>query len=520
MFSCPISRSEPSDLPEFAPMPRRALSLGLVLVLAGWAAAQAAPAVPTLGTGSQPPAQETPVLHPLIFQPELPTDPVAWIDEAPIPASMLLRTILEQNFSTGVTALVMSKIADLELAKAGIELQEPEIREELESMLAQMAPGKTLADLEKDGSTSIHYLMANARATRAWKKLFWTAQKVPEDQQNNQTNMLLLQFFMKTATDDYERRIRGSNPAPAPGSVAHIIQKSTGNEYFVGASECLDFLMGLVRPAGILEALDEVIDHALVDRELARAGKTVTDEEVAAFAAEMRVKYPPPFAWDQICRVRGTTPEREMERWRRIQAMKRVTGFSPTEEELDGFLNENKSFFTGKTKKVSHILLRTTDEVTGLPLPEDAQKEAERQIGVLAEKLAEGVDFGWLAETYSQDSVTAKGKGRMGSAIRQWGGGLDPAFVEAVWRLESPGEISAPVRSAHGWHLIKLEEVSDPRPKQEPDWREPRFQEYIQDEYETKLMSRYVQGLREKARIRKAPTEQLIALKHRSYFQR
>ena len=39
---------------------------------------------------------------------------------------------------------------------------------------------------------------------------------------------------------------------------------------------------------------------------------------------------------------------------------------------------------------------------------------------------------------------------------------FDPAFAAALVKL-SPGEISDPVRSSFGWHIIKLEEVrSDP----------------------------------------------------------
>ena len=39
----------------------------------------------------------------------------------------------------------------------------------------------------------------------------------------------------------------------------------------------------------------------------------------------MQEKYKPPFDWRMICQFKQTTPDQEKERWRRIQAWKRVT---------------------------------------------------------------------------------------------------------------------------------------------------------------------------------------------------
>jgi hypothetical protein len=42
-------------------------------------------------------------------------------------------------------------------------------------------------------------------------------------------------------------------------------------------------------------------------------------------------------------------------------------------------------------------------------------------------------------------------------------GAYDPAFVEAVFRLPFAGAVSEPVKTAFGWHLIRLEDVQAPR---------------------------------------------------------
>lgn len=514
-------------------IPGLAVRAALVILLAGalpvpsaWAQEKPAPAaktqeVPPAAAPVPPPAPPPPepvVLTPLEFVPALPTTPVAWVDETPVPASTLLELVLEQNFSTGVSALMMGKIAEIELKAAGQEITEKDLREELTDMIASFAPGKTLEEVEKSGQTSMKHLMAQARNTRAWKKLFWTAQKVPDDQRTNQTQQLMLQFFMRQKMEPYDRRIRGQNPAPTiPGIVAQIVNKETKNEIVIGASEALDFLIGLVKPSGLIEARNEVVERAVLAAALAKAKAAVTEEEVANWAAKMRAKHPPPFTWDQICRIKGTSMEREMERWRRIQAWKRISGQQPAEAEIETFLNEHKHFFLGKTKKISHILVRTTDEVTGLTLGSEKEKEAEETIKVIRDKLVEGVDFGWLAENYSDDTVTAKGKGRLGQPIKEWGGGLDPRFQTAAWKLENIGDLSEPVRSQFGWHVIKLEEVTNPQAKQEPNWKEERYWEWIQDEFESQKMNAWLSELKAEAKVRLAPDAVVFALKDREY---
>lgn len=465
-----------------------------------------------------PPPQEAIELTPLVFNPLLPETPVAWVNEKPITAASLLALVLEQNFSTGVSALVMGKILEIELKRAQVTLTDEDIASEMAEMVAQIAPGKSIEEVEKSGQTSLKHLRSQARTTRGWKLLFWTAQKVPEDQRTGQTQQLMMSFFIQQTMQRYDRKIRGQNPQPTiPGVVAQIVEKETNNEIVVGANEALDFLIGLVKQSGLLDARNELVDRAILEVETAKAGIKVSDDEVANWASGMRAKHPPPFTWEQICRIKGTTPEREMERWRRIQGWKRTLKEQPTDEQVLKFLEAHKSFFLGKTKKVSHILFRTTDDVTGLPLSPEKQKEALDNATMAFEKLQEGVDFGYLAETYSEDSVTAKGKGRLGQPIKEWGGGLDKAFQAAAWKLEAIGDMSGPVKSSFGWHVIKLEEINAPQAKQEPNWKEPRYWEWVTDEFDTMQMENFLEGLKKSAGVKLAPEAVIFELKGHDY---
>lgn len=81
---------------------------------------------------------------------------------------------------------------------------------------------------------------------------------------------------------------------------------------------------------------------------------------------------------------------------------------------------------------------------------------AETAIRQIWQQARSGKSFDQLAREYSQDSSAATG-GDLG-----WftDGQMVPEFENAVHNLK-PGQISAPVRSQFGWHLIKLNEIRE-----------------------------------------------------------
>jgi peptidyl-prolyl cis-trans isomerase SurA len=90
-----------------------------------------------------------------------------------------------------------------------------------------------------------------------------------------------------------------------------------------------------------------------------------------------------------------------------------------------------------------HILLKTSEVVT------DA--EAEHRLLALRERIVNGTDFGELAQANSADLSAAKG-GDLGWISP---GDTVPEFERAMNALK-PGEVSQPVQSPFGWHLIQV----------------------------------------------------------------
>jgi len=92
---------------------------------------------------------------------------------------------------------------------------------------------------------------------------------------------------------------------------------------------------------------------------------------------------------------------------------------------------------------VRHILIKPSEVVS------DA--DAQHRLTDLKERIENGGNFAELARQYSEDGTAAKG-GELGWVNP---GDTVPDFEKAMNELQ-PGQVSAPVRSPFGWHLIQV----------------------------------------------------------------
>lgn len=98
--------------------------------------------------------------------------------------------------------------------------------------------------------------------------------------------------------------------------------------------------------------------------------------------------------------------------------------------------------------RASHILVSVNNRK-----PEDVQA----RLAEVKAELDAGKPFAEVAARLSDDPVSAQRGGDLGSFGR---GRMVAPFEEAAFRLSSPGDISPPVRTQFGWHIIRLEERS------------------------------------------------------------
>ncbi|MGR3967766.1 peptidylprolyl isomerase [Pseudomonas sp. 910_23] len=111
---------------------------------------------------------------------------------------------------------------------------------------------------------------------------------------------------------------------------------------------------------------------------------------------------------------------------------------------------EKETANLAEQRRAAHILIEVNDKVT--------EAQAKAKIEEVQARLAKGEKFEALAKEFSQDPGSANNGGDLGFA----GPGVyDPDFETALYGLKQD-QVSAPVRSAFGWHLIKLLGVEAP----------------------------------------------------------
>lgn len=101
-------------------------------------------------------------------------------------------------------------------------------------------------------------------------------------------------------------------------------------------------------------------------------------------------------------------------------------------------------------RRAAHILLEVSDKLT--------DEQAKAKLEEAKQRIDKGEDFATLAKELSQDAGSAATGGDLGFAAP---GVYDPDFEKALYALNK-GEVSEPVRSQFGWHLIKLLDVQAP----------------------------------------------------------
>lgn len=111
---------------------------------------------------------------------------------------------------------------------------------------------------------------------------------------------------------------------------------------------------------------------------------------------------------------------------------------------------EKETANLAEQRRAAHILIEVNDKVT--------EAQAKAKIEDIQARLAKGEKFEALAKEFSQDPGSANNGGDLGFA----GPGVyDPDFETALYGLKQD-QVSAPVRTTFGWHLIKLLGVEAP----------------------------------------------------------
>jgi len=208
---------------------------------------------------------------------------------------------------------------------------------------------------------------------------------------------------------------------------------------------------GKKKPAGDLlplvqaQALEEVVKQRLVLAYARRAGEFPNSEQIAKAAKQWQIRLAA-----KGRKADSMTPA-DLERqviWQLV--WDRYLAKYCTAQRRQTWFNNHHADVDGTEMVVSHILLPVAG--AGPQKFEDLEKQAE---AIRAEIASGKLDFAAAAEKYSGGPSARQG-GRLGKIGRH--GPMDESFSRAAFQLQA-GQISTPVRSPFGVHLIRCDEV-------------------------------------------------------------
>lgn len=234
----------------------------------------------------------------------------------------------------------------------------------------------------------------------------------------------------------YEQMLRqiGESPASYPARAKQELAYSLliagiGQSGFVTSAE-LDHLSSL-------DAQKRDIHLAMIPGGRYLADITVSDEEV-------KKSY-------QANPSRFTTQETVALDYISIKRDDFIAQAVPTEDDLKARYEEKvKSSAANEQRQAQHILI-TVDAKT-------KEADALKKVQDIAKRAQAGEDFGKLAKEFSQDPGSVAQGGNLGLTAR---GQFVPEFDKALFSLKE-GEISEPVKTQYGYHLIKLNRIQVP----------------------------------------------------------
>ena len=189
---------------------------------------------------------------------------------------------------------------------------------------------------------------------------------------------------------------------------------------------------------GLARLMSETRDFAylMFDPEALSGGIDVADADVKSYYDEHPDEFMSPenvdFAYVEVS----------------VAELAKTVDTDVSEAKIEARYEADKAAFKGgEQRRPEHILLQIT--------PQRDEKAARAQLLDVKRRVAAGESFEAIAKTMSEDAGSAPSGGDLGWVSK---GALVPEFERATWALE-PGQISDPVTTQFGVHLIKLVDV-------------------------------------------------------------
>jgi parvulin-like peptidyl-prolyl isomerase len=218
-----------------------------------------------------------------------------------------------------------------------------------------------------------------------------------------------------------------------------------------------------------MNILKRLVDKELVRQAVEKSGVKVQEAEVEAAFKEYKKRFQTEEQFENYLKHGRVTLESIKDRIKEKKSLEKLidkTGnLSIDEAEAKDFYSKNERFYVDKAGvKASHILIKVQEKAK----PEEEAAAMGKVKQVQKELKAKDADFAALAKKYSEGPSAPKG-GDLGFFGQ---GQMVKPFEEAAFKM-GVGEISGPIRTRFGFHIIK---VTDKREEKKKSFAEVRDQ--------------------------------------------
>jgi peptidyl-prolyl cis-trans isomerase SurA len=203
------------------------------------------------------------------------------------------------------------------------------------------------------------------------------------------------------------------------------------------------------------QVLDRLVLQEIQMQRAKHVGLTITDEQLNGALQEIAARNKIPF--DQLptaLSAQGVDYKVYRESMRKeltlstLRQRDVIAHINVSPHELEQYMAREQNAAANDEFNVSHILLSLPAAATPQQLEDISHKAQD-----VASRAGKGEDFGQLAIA-SSNSQTALDGGQLG-----WRKGAQlPQFILDLVVKMKPGEVSAPVRTPSGYHIVKLNE--------------------------------------------------------------
>lgn len=188
------------------------------------------------------------------------------------------------------------------------------------------------------------------------------------------------------------------------------------------------------------DTLDNLISKKIIEQEAEKQNIKVSDADIEKELKKLAEYYGGQDAFEQtVASSNMSMDDVKKDVVLNVQLEKLMgSKITVTDEEIKKYFEANTdSFATPEQVKVSHILV-----------------DSEEKASQVKQQLAAGKDFAELAKEYSTDTASKDLGGDLGMVSK---GEMVEGFEKAAFALEA-GQISEPVKTEFGYHIIKVSE--------------------------------------------------------------